>query len=101
MKIHKGDNVQVITGKDRGKQGEVLRVFPVLEKVVVKGVNMITRHQKSKQSGTPGQKITKEAPVHVSNVALICPEKKVPTRVGYRMEGSEKVRFSKKSGKSL
>jgi large subunit ribosomal protein L24 len=101
MKIHKGDNVQVIAGKDRGKKGEVVRVFPVTEKVIVKGVNMMTRHIKSKTAGQPGEKITKEAPVHVSNVALICPEKGVPTRIGFRLEGDEKVRFSKKSGKSL
>jgi large subunit ribosomal protein L24 len=101
MKIHKGDNVQVITGKDRGKKGEVVRVFPITEKVVVKGVNLMTRHIKSKTAGKPGERVTKEAPIHVSNVALICPEKNQPTRVGYRMEGDEKVRFSKKSGKTL
>jgi large subunit ribosomal protein L24 len=101
MKIHKGDTVQVITGKDRGKQGNVLRVLPITEKVIVQGVNMMTRHLKSKQSGKPGEKVSKEAPIHVSNVALLDPEKGVPARVGYRFEGTEKVRFSKKSGKAV
>jgi large subunit ribosomal protein L24 len=101
MKIHKGDTVQVIAGKDRGKKGEVLRVFPITDKVVVKGVSLVTRHMKSKTSGKPGEKVTKEAALHISNVALVCPEKGVPTRVGYRTEGGEKVRYSKKSGKNL
>lgn len=101
MKIRKGDKVQVIAGKDRGKTGEVILVNPNANKVVVKGVNMATRHMKAKQNGSKGEIITKEAPVDVSNVMLVCPEKNVPTRIGYRMEGTEKVRFSKKSGKSL
>lgn len=101
MKIHKGDTVQVMSGKDRGKSGEVIFVYPALEKVVVKGVNMMTRSLKATKQGAQGERIKKEAPIHVSNVMLVCPEKKVPTRIGYRMEGTEKVRFSKKSGKSI
>ncbi len=101
MKIRKGDKVQVMAGKDRGKTGEVVLVSPTTEKIIVKGINMATRHMKGKQAGVPGERITKEAPIHVSNVMLICPEKNVPTRIGYRTEGTEKVRFSKKSGKSL
>lgn len=101
MKIRKGDKVQVMAGKDRGKTGEVVLVYPATDRVVVKGVNMVTRHLKAKQSGAAGERVTKEASVHVSNIMLVCPEKNVPTRVGYRMEGTEKVRFSKKSGKSV
>lgn len=101
MKIRKGDKVQVMAGKDRGKTGEVLLVNPSTDKIVVKGINMATRHIKAKQNGAQGERVTKEAPIHISNVMLIDPEKNVPTRVGYRMEGTEKVRFSKKSGKSL
>lgn len=101
MKIRKGDKVQVMAGKDRGKTGEVVLVYPTTEKIIVSGVNMATRHVKAKQAGAPGERITKEAPIHVSNVMLLCPEKNVPTRIGYRTEGTEKVRFSKKSGKSL
>ena len=101
MKIRKGDKVQVIAGKDRGKTGEVILVNPNTNKVVVKGINIATRHLKAKQSGSKGEIVAKEAPLDVSNVMLVCPEKNVPTRVGYRMEGTEKVRFSKKSGKSL
>lgn len=89
-----------MAGKDRGKTGEVLFVYPATEKIVVKGVNMMTRHMKAKQAGA-GERVTKEAPIHVSNVMVVCPEKNVPTRIGYRTEGTEKVRFSKKSGKNL
>lgn len=101
MKIRKGDNVQIMAGKDRGKTGEVVLVNPTTEKIVVKGVNMMTRHMKAKQAGGAGERIVKEAPIHVSNVMIVCPEKNVPTRIGYRMEGTDKVRFSKKSGKNL
>lgn len=101
MKIRKGDKVQVMAGKDRGKTGEVVLVYPTMEKILVKGVNMATRHIKSTKQGTPGERITKEAPIHVSNVMIVCPEKNVPTRIGYRVEGGEKVRFSKKSGKNI
>jgi large subunit ribosomal protein L24 len=101
MKIRKGDKVQIIAGKDRGTTGEVVLVHPTTDKIVVKGVNMATRHIKSKQAGAPGERVTKEVAIHVSNVMLVCPEKNVPTRIGYRMEGAEKVRFSKKSGSVL
>ncbi|MGO3152441.1 MAG: 50S ribosomal protein L24 [Galactobacter sp.] len=117
-KIKKGDLVQVITGAkaerggDRGKQGKVLKVFPEAQRVIVEGVNVITKHTKVGQtdrgSKTGGIEHV-EAPIHVSNVAVVDPETKKPTRVGFREEtvtkdGVEKtvrVRYAKASGKAL
>lgn len=99
MKIKKGDLVQVITGKDRGKRGDVVRVFPDLDRVVVSGANMMKRHTKANQSGKKGERIEKEAPIHISNVMLVCKETDKPTRIGMTVQNGEKVRVSKKSGK--
>ena len=101
MKIKKGDKVQLMAGKDRGKQGEVLVVFPVLEKVIVKGANMMKRHIRAKKDGQKGERIEKEAPIHISNVMLVCPHTNKPTRVGYQMEGGEKVRMSVRAKKAI
>ncbi|MEK7549374.1 MAG: 50S ribosomal protein L24 [Patescibacteria group bacterium] len=101
MKIKKGDQVEVISGKDRGKRGEVLVVLSQVERVVVKGANIMTRHIKARRDGQKGERIEKEAPIHVSNVMLVCPETNKPTRIGYKIEGKEKVRVSKRSGKTL
>lgn len=98
MKIRKGDQVEIITGKDAGKRGIVLSVFPDIEKVAVKGANIMKRHIRSKRDGEKGQRIEKEAPIHISNVMLVCPHTNRPTRVGYKIEGNEKVRISKRSG---
>lgn len=98
MKIRKGDQVEIITGKDAGKRGIVLSVFPDTEKVAVKGANIMKRHIRSKRDGEKGQRIEKEAPIHISNVMLVCPHTNRPTRVGYKIEGNEKVRISKRSG---
>jgi large subunit ribosomal protein L24 len=117
-KIKKGDLVQVITGAkqdrggDRGKQGKVLKVFPESNRVLVEGINRVTKHTKVGQSqrGTKTGGIeTFEAPIHVSNVAIVDPETKKPTRVGYRTETVERdgrertvrVRVAKASGKDL
>ncbi|AJT41705.1 50S ribosomal protein L24 [Psychromicrobium lacuslunae] len=118
LKIKKGDLVQVITGAkqerggDRGKQGKVLRVFPESNRVLVEGINRVTKHTKVGQSqrGTKTGGIeTVEAPIHISNVAIVDPSTKKPTRVGYRLEtvtrdGRERVtriRVAKSSGKDL
>lgn len=101
MKIKKGDQVEIIAGKDRGKRGIVLSVVPQDEKVIVKGANMMKRHQKARRDGQKGERIEKEAPIHVSNVMVVCPETSKPTRIGYKVEGGEKVRISKRSGKTL
>lgn len=101
MKIKKGDKVQIMAGKDRGKQGEVLHVLPAALKVVVKGANIMKRHVRARREGEKGERIEKEAPVHVSNVMVVCPHTNKPTRVGYKVEGGEKIRMSKRAGKAL
>ncbi len=101
LKIKKGDKVTVITGRDKGKTGEVLRVDPKKGRVLVQGVNMIKRHQGPSQA-TPGGIIEKEAALHVSNVAHVDPKTDRPTRVGFRVEdGGRKVRYAKRSGELI
>ena len=94
-KIRKGDTVQVISGKDKGLTGEVLKVYPDRDKVLVEGVNRVKRHTKVGQSARgakTGGIVTQEAPIHVSNVMLVDPESKKATRVGYRKETVDKTR---------
>ena len=101
LKIKKGDKVVVIAGRDRGKQGEVLRVMPVAARLLVHGVNMIKRHTKQKP-GEAGGIVEKEATIHISNVAHIDPKDGKPTRVGFKViEGNRKVRFAKRSGEII
>lgn len=100
MKIRTGDTVQVIAGKDKGKQGKVLAVKPETNLVLVEGVNIATRHMK-KQGTTPGQIIKVEKAINVSNVAALDPETGKPTRIGIRREAGKKIRIAKKSGKAL
>jgi len=111
-KIKKGDLVQVIAGKDRGLQGKVLKVITETNRVLVEGVNRVTKHTKAGQTErgtTTGGIEVVEAPLHVSNVAIVDPETKKPTRVGFREETVEKdgvkktvrVRYAKASGKAL
>lgn len=101
LKIKKGDKVEVIAGKDNGKQGEVITVLPDIQKVIIKGINIVTKHIKPKQSGAKGERIEVEAPIHISNVMLICPETKKKTRVGFKVKNGNKVRISKKSNKEI
>ena len=97
-RIRKGDRVAVLTGRDRGKRGEVLRVLPDWGRAVVQGVNMVTRHRRGGQQG-PGGVEEIEAPVHLSNLAHIDPETDKPVRVGFRrLEDGRKVRFARGSG---
>jgi large subunit ribosomal protein L24 len=99
-KIKKGDKVVVLTGRDKGKSGEVKNVNPGESKVTVQGVNVQTKHSKASQSGPGG--ITKiEAPIHISNVALADPKTGKPTRVGYKTVGDRKVRVAKRSGEQV
>ena len=100
MKIHSNDEVIVIAGKDKGKKGKVLKVNPLSRTILVEGVNIITRHIK-RQGTTPGQKVSFEKPIHVSNVMLLDPKTDAPTRVGYKLENGKKVRIAKKSGTVL
>lgn len=101
MKIKKGDQVEVISGKDRGKRGVVLRVFPERDKVLVEGVNIVKRHRKAKTEREKGERLEMPAPIHVSNVLLVDPTSGKRTRVGYRIENGEKLRIAKQSGAVL
>ncbi len=101
--VKKGDQVEVLAGKDRGKRGRVVRVWPLDDKVMVEGVNFVKRHEKiraaSGRAGTQGGIITKELPVHISNVGVVCPSCDKPTRVGYRAEeDGSKTRVCRKCG---
>lgn len=99
MKIKKGDTVVVITGKDKGKTGKVLEVFPKTERVLVDGVNIVSRHTKPRSAQDKGGIIEKASPIHVSNVMIF--ENGKATRVAYKMIDGKKVRVSKKTGNSL
>ena len=101
LKIKKGDNVVVITGRDKGRSGEVLRVLPAEERLIVQGVHVARRH--TKQSlGNPGGIVDKELTIHVSNVAHIDPQSGKPTRVGYKiLDNGRKVRVARRSGEVL
>jgi large subunit ribosomal protein L24 len=101
FKIKKGDEVVVLTGRDKGKSGEVLAVRRSEDRVVVRGVNIVKRHQRPSQT-QPGGIVDKEAPIHISNVAHIDPKEKKPTRIGFKfLEGGRKVRFAKRSGEVI
>ena len=101
-KIRKGDRVQVLAGRDKGQRGEVLSVFPKEERALVRGVNMVKRHQKPRGLNAPGGIVEKEAPIHLSNLALIDPASDKPTRVGFKtLEDGKKVRVSKRSGEVI
>lgn len=100
MKIKKGDNVQIMLGKDNGKTGSVEQVFSKSGKVLVQGINQYKRHVRSMQ-GIEGGVVTLSKPVDVSNVALVCPNCKKPTRVGFKIEGGDKNRVCKKCGKEI
>jgi large subunit ribosomal protein L24 len=96
-KLKTGDKVVVLSGKDKGKEGEILSVDPKAGKAVVKGVNIAIRHQKQSQN-SQGGRIPQAMPIDLSNLALIDPRQGGPTRVGFRMEEGKKVRFAKKRG---
>ena len=101
LKIKKGDRVVVLTGRDKGKTGEVLKAFPRDNKVIVQGVNVAKRHQRPTQTSGGGI-IEKEAPIHVSNVAHIDPKDSKPTRVGFKkLDDGTKVRIARRSGEVI
>jgi large subunit ribosomal protein L24 len=101
-KIRKGDKVQVLTGRDKGKQGEVIRVMPEDGRALVGGVNMVTRHEKPRGMGQPGGITKKEGPINLSNLALLDPKSGKPTRVGFKvLEDGKKVRVAKASGEVI
>lgn len=101
MHVKKGDKVKVLTGKDNGKEGTILEVFPKNDRVLVEGINMIHKHAKPSQDNPQGGILNQEAPIHVSNVMVIDPKSGEPTRVGYEVRDGKKVRIAKKSGEPL
>jgi large subunit ribosomal protein L24 len=100
MKLHTGDTVVIITGKDKGKTGRVLRILDPKNRIVVTGINMRTRHMK-KTAQSPGRIVRYEAALSASNVMLVDPKTKKRTRMGKRMIGAKRERFAKKSGEAL
>ena len=100
LKIKKGDQVIVRTGKDKGRTGEVIEVRPADQRIKVQGINMVTRHRRPTQANAGGIE-QMEAPIHISNIALIDPESNKATRVGYDMADGKKVRVARKSGKAI
>lgn len=101
MKIKKGDQVKIVAGKDRGKQGKVLSVLPAKERIVVEGINIVKKHSRPKKEGEKGQRVEKPAPLDISNVMLVCPKCGKETRVGYKMEKDNKYRVCKKCNETL
>jgi large subunit ribosomal protein L24 len=100
LKVKKGDKVVVITGRDKGKSGEIVKVLREENRVIVQGVNLAKRHQKQSMSQEGGI-VQKELAIHVSNVALLDPKSDKPTRVGYKMDGERKIRIARRSGEAL
>jgi large subunit ribosomal protein L24 len=101
LKIKKGDQVVVLTGKDRGTKGEVIEVITEQARVVVRGVNLVTKHNKASQFSAGGIE-KKELPIHVSNVAIADPKSGKPSRVGYKvMKDGKKTRIARKSGETI
>jgi large subunit ribosomal protein L24 len=101
LKIKTGDIVRVIAGDHKGAEGKVLKVDRENNKAIVEGVNMVSKHTKPSAKNPQGGIVKKEAPIHISNISLIDPKTKGATRVGVRVEGDKKVRFSKKSNQVL
>ncbi len=101
MKIKKGDTVQVLSGNDKGKTGEVLEVIPKLQKVIVKGVNVRKKHVKPRKQGEEGGIISVECSIHSSKVNVVCPKCNKATRLGIIKEGKEKIRVCKKCGNKI
>ena len=101
MRVKKGDTVVVIAGKDKGKTGKVVKVFPKTNKVIVEGVNVVTKHQKPSAINPQGGIVNKEASIHISNVMPLDPETGKGTRVRFEMRDGKKVRVAVKSGKEI
>jgi large subunit ribosomal protein L24 len=99
-RIRKGDRVVVITGRDKGKKGEVLKLFPKEDRALVSGVNIVKRHQRQTQRQQAGI-ISKESPIHLSNISHADPSTGEATRIGFKIENGRKVRFAKKSGEVI
>jgi large subunit ribosomal protein L24 len=101
MKLRKGDRVRVLSGKDVGREGEITRVIPEQNRVIIDGVNVAKKHQRATKATMQGGIIDKDMPLNASNVAIVCGSCGQPTRIGYRFEGTEKVRVCRKCEKDL
>ena len=97
MRLKKGDKVVVIAGSEKGKEGTISKVLPKEEKVIIAGINMVKKHVKPNQAEPEGKITEKEAPIHISNVALVDPKTKTATKVRYEIKDGKKVRVAKKS----
>jgi large subunit ribosomal protein L24 len=96
MKLKKGDNVKILSGKDRGKTGVILKAFPEDGRIMIDGLNVFKKRSKPRKQGEKGQIVAVSRPLAAAKVMLICPNCKSPTRIGGRMEGSRKARYCKK-----
>ena len=101
MKIKKGDQVRIISGKDRGKRGKVLYAFPAEGKITVEKINIVKRHTRPKKEGEKGQRVEVPAPLDASNAMLICSKCGKPSRIGYKVEKNSKFRICKKCGSEV
>ena len=101
FKVKKGDRVAILSGKDKGKKGEILKMIPDVQRAIVQGVNMVKRHTAPSQAGAGGV-VEKEASIHVSNISLIDPKDDRATRVGFKnLKDGRKIRYAKKSGEVI
>lgn len=96
MKIRKNDQVKILSGKDRGKTGKVLRVIPKSRKALIEGLNLVKKHSRPRRQGEKGQRVTVPAPVDISSVMLVCPKCSKAARVGFKISGKNKYRVCKK-----
>ena len=101
MKIKKGDTVEILSGNDKGKKGEVIQVLPKKDKIIVKGVNVRKKHVKARKQGQEGGIISIESAIHSSKANVVCPKCGKTTKVGYKIEKNEKSRICKKCGAKL
>lgn len=95
MRLKKGDNILVISGKDKGRKGKIMRAFPANSNVMIEGLNLKKKHKRPRKEGEKGQVIEIPAPIHISNVKLVCPKCSKPSRTTYLIEGGKKVRICK------
>ncbi len=101
MKLKKGDNIIIIAGKDKGKKGKITKVFPILNKVVVEGSNMMKKHQRPRKSGEKGQMVSISMPMHASNVMIADPKSGKPSKIGKKKVGDKMVRIARKSKQEI
>ena len=101
FKIKKNDNVEVLAGKDKGKRGSVVRIIPKKDKVIVSGVNIVKKAMKRRSQQDQGGIVEVEAPLHISNVGVVCKKCGRPVKIGYKIDGGKKVRVCRKCGETL